>query len=94
MFNCVSKGMGIAIIHSGDTPRSKVAIENIGSICETHLKGSYHLDVIDLTKNPQMAIDGQIVALPTLVRKLPLPIKKILGDLSSIEKVIDSLGIK
>jgi circadian clock protein KaiB len=79
---------------AGDTPRSRVAIENIGSICETHLKGSYHLDVIDLAENPQLAIDEQIIAIPTLVRKLPMPIKKVLGDLSSIEKVVNGLGIK
>jgi circadian clock protein KaiB len=79
---------------AGDTPQSKAAFENIDNICEAYLKGRYNLEVIDLKKDPGQAIAAQIVAIPTLIRLAPEPIKKLLGDLSSVEKVIGSLGIK
>jgi circadian clock protein KaiB len=79
---------------AGETLRSKAAFTNIDRICEAHLRGHYHLEVIDLKKNPKLAIVEQIVAIPTLVRILPLPVKKVLGDLSSTKKVISGLDIK
>ncbi len=78
---------------AGETQKSKTAIENLNRICEEHLKGRYHIEVVDLTKNPQLAAGEQIFAVPTLVRKLPEPIRKILGDLSIEEKVLVGLDI-
>lgn len=78
---------------AGETQKSKTAVENLNRICEEHLKGCYHIDVVDLTKNPQLAAGEQIFAVPTLVRKLPEPIRKILGDLSVEEKVLVGLDI-
>jgi circadian clock protein KaiB len=67
---------------------------NLKKICEEHLKGQYRIEVIDLMKNPQLAAGDQILAIPTLVRKLPEPIKKIIGDLSSEEKVLVGLDVR
>ncbi|MCD1295352.1 circadian clock protein KaiB [Methanocella sp. CWC-04] len=78
---------------AGETPKTKKTIENLNKICEEHLKGCYHIEVIDLTKNPQLAAGEQIFAIPTLVRKLPEPIRKIIGDLSATEKVLVGLDI-
>ena len=63
-------------------------------VCEEHLKGEYHIEVIDLMKNPQLAAEDQIFAVPTVIRKLPEPIKKLIGDLSATEKVMVGLDIK
>ena len=68
---------------AGHTPKSIKAFANLKKICDEHLKGKYHIEVVDLLKNPQLAKGDQIVAVPTLVRKLPEPIKKIIGDLSN-----------
>ena len=73
---------------AGRTPKSVRAIANLTRLCEEHLKGKYHIEVIDLLKHPQRAKVDQIVALPTLVRKLPESMKKIIGDLSNTEKVL------
>ncbi len=78
---------------AGETQKSRTAIENLNRICEEHLKGRYHIEVVDLTKNPQLAAGEQIFAVPTLVRKLPEPIRKIIGDLSAEEKVLVGLDI-
>ena len=78
---------------AGQTEKSIRAFENLKKICEENLKGRYKIKVIDLTKNPQLAKGDQILALPTLVRKLPEPIKKIIGDLSNTEKVLVGLDI-
>ena len=78
---------------AGETQKSKTALENLNRICEEHLKGRYHIEVVDLTKNPQLAAGEQIFAVPTLVRKLPEPIRKIIGDLSAEEKVLVGLDI-
>jgi circadian clock protein KaiB len=77
----------------GKKTRSKIAFENIDKICATYLKGQYHITVIDLKNNPKLAIDEQIFAVTTLVRKSPEPVIKIIGDLSHIEKVINGLDI-
>jgi circadian clock protein KaiB len=78
---------------AGETQKSKTAIDNLSRICEEYLKGKYHIDVVDLTKNPQLAAGEQIFAVPTLVRKLPEPMRKIIGDLSAEEKVLVGLDI-
>lgn len=79
---------------AGQTPKSVTAFANLKKYCEEHLKGQYKIEVIDLLKNPQLAEGDQILAIPTLVRKVPLPVRKIIGDLSSEEKVLVGLDIK
>lgn len=79
---------------AGQTPKSMTALNNLKKYCEEHLKGRYKLEIIDLLKNPQLAEGDQIIAVPTLVRKVPEPIRKIIGDLSNEEKVIVGLDIK
>jgi circadian clock protein KaiB len=78
---------------AGETPKSKVAFANLKHICEEHLSGRYKIEVIDLLKNPQLAKGDQILAIPTLVRRLPPPIKKIIGDLSNTERVLVGLDL-
>jgi circadian clock protein KaiB len=78
---------------AGQTPKSQTALTNLKRICETHLNGEYTIEVIDLTKNPQLAVSDQILAIPTLVRRLPEPIIKIIGDLSNEERVLVGLDI-
>ena len=79
---------------AGQTPKSLTAYANLKKICEEHLKGKYHIEVVDLLKNPQLARGDQILALPTLVRKLPEPIKKIIGDLSNTVRVLVGLDLR
>src|SRR5512142_747244 len=79
---------------AGQTPKSLRAFANLKRICEEHLSGEYHIEVIDLLKNPQLASGDQILALPTLVRKLPEPVRKIIGDLSNTERVLVGLDIR
>jgi circadian clock protein KaiB len=79
---------------AGETPKSVAALSNLKKICNVHLDGSYRIRVIDLLKNPKLARDHQILALPTLVRQLPPPIRKIIGDLSNTERVLVGLDIK
>ncbi len=79
---------------TGSTPRSTRAIENMRRICATHLEGRYDLEVIDIYQNPEAAIDQQIIAAPTLVKLLPLPLRRVVGDLSNIEKVLAGLEIQ
>ena len=79
---------------AGQTQKSVTAFANLNRICEEHLKGKYRLEVIDLLKNPQLARGDQILAIPTLVRKLPEPMKKIIGDLSNEERVLVGLDIR
>ena len=79
---------------AGQTERSMAALANLRKICEEHLAGRYDIEVIDLLVNPRLAAGDQILAIPTLVRKLPEPIKKIIGDLSSEERVLVGLDIK
>jgi circadian clock protein KaiB len=78
---------------AGQTPRSTAALENLRSICENHLGGRYTIEVIDLAENPRLARTDQIVAVPTLVRKLPEPMRKIIGDLSNQDRVIVGLRL-
>ena len=78
---------------AGQTPKSIAAFANLKKICEEHLKGQYTIEVVDLMENPKLAKGDQILAIPTLVRKLPPPIKKIIGDLSNTERVIVGLDM-
>jgi circadian clock protein KaiB len=79
---------------AGQTPRSVRAVTNIKYICEAHLSGRYVLDVIDLYQQPHLAREDQIIALPTLIRKLPPPVQRIIGDLSNTERVLAGLGLR
>lgn len=79
---------------AGMTPKCIVAFKNLKKICEEQLQGKYSIEVIDLIKNPQLSREHQILAIPTLVRKLPVPVRKIIGDLSDTEKVLVGLDIK
>ncbi|MGZ3298657.1 MAG: circadian clock KaiB family protein [Asticcacaulis sp.] len=79
---------------AGQTPKSVRAYENLKTICQEHLAGRYHIEVIDLMKNPQLAKGDEIVAIPTLVRQLPHPIRKIIGDLSNTDRTLVGLQIK
>lgn len=78
---------------TGTTPKSVQAITNIKEVCESHLKGRYELEVIDTYQKPQMAKEDQIVALPTLIKELPSPLRRIIGDLSDTEKVLVGLDL-
>lgn len=78
----------------GQTAKSLAAFANLKRICETHLGGQYSIEVIDLLEQPQLAAGDQILALPTLVRRLPEPIKKIIGDLSNEERVLIGLDLQ
>ena len=78
---------------AGQTPKSLAALFNLKKICTEHLSGNYTLEVIDLMKNPQLAQGDQILAIPTLVRNLPRPIRKIIGDLSNVDRVIIGLNL-
>ena len=79
---------------AGQTPRSLAAFRNLKKVCEEHLPGQYEIEVIDLMANPRLAKDHQIVAIPTLVRKLPNPIRKIIGDLSDVERTLVGLDLR
>ena len=79
---------------AGQTQKSIIAFANLKKICDEHLEGKYDIEVIDLLKNPKLAKGDQIIAIPTLVRKLPEPIKKIIGDLANTERVLVGLDIR
>lgn len=79
---------------AGNTPNSIAAFSNLKQICETHMGGRYRIEIIDLLRNPQLASGDQIIAIPTLVRRLPTPIKKIIGDLSNRDRVLIGLDLK
>ena len=79
---------------AGQTPKSLAAFDNLKRLCEERLIGRYNIEVIDLLKNPRLAKDDQILAIPTLVRKLPLPVRRIIGDLSNTERVLMGLDLR
>jgi len=79
---------------AGQTPRSITALDNLRKLCEEHLKGRYRIEVIDLLVSPQLSREDEILAVPTLVRRLPLPIRKIIGDLSRTERVLVGLQLR
>ncbi len=78
---------------AGQTPKSMTAFANLKKICEEYLEGRYQIQVVDLLKDPQLASGDQILAIPTLVRRLPAPIRKIIGDLSNTERVLIGLDL-
>lgn len=79
---------------AGETSRSIAAVKNLQEICKQYLPANYRVEVIDLLKNPQLAAGDQILAVPTLVRRLPPPLKKIIGDLSNVERVLVGLDLR
>lgn len=79
---------------AGQTPKSVAALANLKRFCEEHLSGKYRIEVVDLVQNPQLARSDQILAIPTLVRRLPEPIRKIIGDLSNEERVLVGLDVR
>jgi len=90
----IEKTWELRLYIAGHTPKSVAALRNLQKYCETHLKGQYRIEVIDLLKKPQLAEGDQIFAIPTLVRKVPEPMRKIIGDLSNEEKVLVGLDIR
>ena len=90
----VSAKYQLRLYVAGQTPKSLTAFANLKKICDEHMPGQYEIEVIDLLKKPQLASGDQILAIPTLVRKLPSPIKKIIGDLSNTERVLVGLDLR
>ena len=88
------KKIQLRLYVAGQTPKSILALKNITKYCKKYLDGKYSLEVIDLLKNPQLAEGDQILAIPTLVKKVPEPIRKIIGDLSNEERVLVGLNIR
>jgi circadian clock protein KaiB len=91
--NTAGKKWVLRLYVAGQTFRSTIARANLHKICEQHMPDQYHIDVIDLLANPQLAKGDQILAIPTLVRELPVPLRKIIGDLSNTERVLAGLDI-
>jgi len=89
-----TQGYNLRLYVAGQTPKSIAAIANLKKLCEQHLAGRYSIDIVDLMQNPGLAQHDQIVAIPTLIRKLPEPIKRIIGDLSNTERVLVGLDIE
>jgi len=89
-----SDSWNLRLYVAGQTPKSLAAFSNLKRLCEEHLSGRYHIEIVDLMKQPHLAQGDQIVALPTLVRKLPEPIKRIIGDLSNLERVKVGLDLQ
>jgi circadian clock protein KaiB len=94
MTDGVSEVWKLRLYVAGQTPKSMAAFDNLKKICEEHLAGRYQIEVVDLVKNPQLAKGDQIFAIPTLVRKLPPPLRKIIGDLSNTERVLVGLDLR
>ncbi len=88
-----SETWNLRLYVAGQTPKSIAAFANLKKICEEHLKGRYSIEVVDLLKNPKLAKGDQILAIPTLVRRLPPPLRKIIGDLSNPERVLVGLNL-
>lgn len=79
---------------AGQTPKSLAAMDNLRRFCDEHLAGQYRIEIVDLMANPRLAKDDQIVAIPTLVRKLPAPLRRIIGDLSDVERTLVGLQLR
>ncbi|OHB50251.1 MAG: circadian clock protein KaiB [Planctomycetes bacterium GWF2_41_51] len=90
----VKKEWELRLYVAGLTPRAATALDNLKKICEEHVPGQYHIEVIDLLKHPQLVGGDQIIAVPTLVRKFPVPVRKIIGDLSNKERVLVGLDLR
>jgi len=91
--NADVKKWNLRLYVAGQTPKSIVALANLKRICDEHMNGQYTIEVIDLMENPQLAQKDQIVAIPTLVRELPSPLKRIIGDLSNTDRVLVGLDV-
>jgi circadian clock protein KaiB len=91
--NVDAKKWNLRLYVAGQTPKSIVALANLKRICDEHMNGQYQIEVIDLMENPQLAQRDQIVAIPTLVRELPSPLKRIIGDLSNTDRVLVGLDV-
>jgi circadian clock protein KaiB len=89
-----SEAWDFALYVAGHTPRSVAAIRNLETLCEQYMPGRYHIEIIDLAERPELARGDQIVAIPTLVRKLPQPFRRVIGDLSNTDKVVVSLQLR
>jgi circadian clock protein KaiB len=79
---------------AGQTPKCLAAFANLKKLCEEHMDGDYHIEIVDLLQQPQLAKGDQILAIPTLVRRLPEPVRKIIGDLSNTERVLVGLDLR
>jgi len=90
----MSDSYALKLYVAGQTPKAVRAFSNLRRICEEHLQGRYDIEIIDLLLNPQLAAGDQILAVPTLVRRLPEPIKKIIGDLSNTDRVLVGLDLR
>ena len=90
----VKKKYELRLYVAGKTPKSVLALSNLKKLCEEHLEGQYSIEVIDLLTHPQLAEGDQILAIPTLVKKVPEPVRKIIGDLSNEERVLVGLDIR
>ena len=86
-------GYNLRLYVAGQTPKSIAAIANLRKLCEAHLSGRYSIDIVDLMQDPSLAQRDQIVAIPTLIRQLPEPIRRIIGDLSNTERVLIGLDL-
>ena len=93
MMETEAKKWNLRLYVAGQTPKSVTALANLKRICDEHMNGEYSVEVIDLMENPQLARRDQIVAIPTLVRELPSPLKRIIGDLSNTERVLVGLDV-
>ena len=91
--NADAKKWNLRLYVAGQTPKSIVALANLKRICDEHMNGQYKIEIIDLMENPQLAQKDQIVAIPTLVRELPTPLKRIIGDLSNTDRVLVGLDV-
>jgi circadian clock protein KaiB len=87
-------GYNLRLYVAGQTPKSIAAVANLKRICEEHLAGRYNIEIVDLMANPALAQRHQIIAIPTLIRQLPEPLKRIIGDLSNVERVLVGLDIR
>ncbi|MHC2257139.1 circadian clock protein KaiB [Bradyrhizobium embrapense] len=94
MTQATSDPVKLVLYVAGETPKSLAAIRNLEKICSEHLAGKYRVEVVDLKKQPQLAREHGIVAIPTLVKELPVPIRKIIGDLSDTQKVLVHLSVE
>jgi circadian clock protein KaiB len=92
--DCAEQGWDLRLYVAGQTPRSLAALTNLKRICEQYLENRYSIEIVDLVRNPQLARRDQILAIPTLVRNLPMPMRKIIGDLSNTEKVLMGLEVR
>lgn len=87
-------GWNLRLYVAGDSPRSRSALANLQKLCEARLKDNYHIEVIDLTKRPDLAKADQILAVPTLIRKIPEPMKRVIGDLSNADRALVALDMQ